>query len=250
MFTRWCDRTFSGPRFRPGRWFVFNQASLFEDFHEFDSGCFLGFIWFWFFCLNMFRMFLTMFVLFINMFGEPSLKRFFKEDVTKTISSEEVEGGMLLPAITLCPANNRTMTGWKDGRVQPQDGFENFLEKECNSSTVEELFECITEKTYTEEESILKTTVSTQPLASKVKPVGGKELVWTKDLTASLPGNCFTIEYNLPIGDGYIEVLLNDSMKYYLFIHDRDFFVVNNNTLALSKEFLIIDCKFHIDSMS
>ena len=106
--------------------------------------------------------FLILLVLFVNMFGEPSLKRFFKEDVTKTISSEEVEGGMLLPAITLCPANNRTMTGWKDGRVKLQDGFEKFLEKECNSSTVEELFGCITEKTYTEEESILKTTVSTQ----------------------------------------------------------------------------------------
>ena len=98
--------------------------------------------------------FLSLLVLFILMFGEPSVVRFFKEDVTTTISTDDVDEGILLPAITLCPANNRTMSGWKDGRVELQDGHGNFLERECNSTKVSELFDCIANKTYTEKESV------------------------------------------------------------------------------------------------
>ena len=143
---------------------------------------------------------------------------------------------MLMPAITLCPANNMSMTGWKDGRVALNDGIDNFLEKECNSSGVNDIFECIRTRTYTEEESILRTFQFDGRHDHEVA-------IWTKAMTVSANGICYTLTYDKPIirRGGSVRVFLNDTLKYYFTIHDRDFFIANNNPLALSKEFYIID---------
>ena len=98
-------------------------------------------------------------VLFAIIFGVPSVVRFVKEDVTSAVSTEAVEGGLPMPAVTVCAVNNWSLTGWKEPQVFTINSFSNFLEKECNSTEASEIYDCISKRTYTKEESVLETLI-------------------------------------------------------------------------------------------
>ena len=189
--------------------------------------------------------FSTLLVLFVLIFGKPSVERFLNEEVTTAVSSEEVEEGNDMPAITLCPINSSTMTGWKDARVDiASHGYMHFLERECNSTEASKIYDCIDKKTFTEEESFLNTTFKVKETMSGFRN-HKNSTDWVQDLTTTLLGNCFTLDEEHPPFDS-IKVLLNKNMKYYFLIHDRDFFVSNVNPLALAKELYTLDGRFHL----
>ena len=189
--------------------------------------------------------FSTLLICFVLIFGKPSVERFLNEKVTTAVSTEEVEEGNVMPAITLCPINRSSLTGWKDAKVDlASHGQNNFLAKECNSTEVSKIYDCIDKKTFTEKESILDTTFQINDTMSDLRNHTNRT-DWAKDLTTTLFGNCFTLlnEEHLPFDS--IDVLLNITMKYYFIIHDKDFFVSNVNPLALSKELYKLDGRFH-----
>ena len=178
----------------------------------------------------------TLLVLFLVIFGKPSMERYFNEDVTSAVLKEKSEEGVAMPAITLCAINKESLTGWKDGNVDLSDPYR-FLERECNSSSVPEIYECIDDKTYTLNETILASSLETNDQSEGTLPI------WTKDLTTTFIGNCYTLSYDGATAPPFnsIMIMLNEAMKYYLLIHDRDFFVININPLALSKETITLD---------
>ena len=107
-----------------------------------------------------------------------------------------------------------------------------------------QIYDCINKGRYTEEESILETSI----LDKAGMKIDDKELAWTKDIKATILGNCYTLIYkgstSPPLES--IRVILNDTMKYYLLIHDKDFFILNSNILAFSKDYRLLDGKFFL----
>ena len=183
--------------------------------------------------------FTTLLMLFVVMFGKPSFERFAREDVTTSVFTERVEEGNQLPfpAITVCPANSQTMTGWKDSTTDAQEAASrhNFLEEECATASVSDTYECMDNRTYTQKEAIQGSSVFN--LGSDSHDLSD---AWTKEFTTTYIGNCFSLSSNSSENE-YIQVVLNPTLKYYLLLHDNDFFVLNNNPLALSKVMFILE---------
>ena len=120
------------------------------------------------------------------------------------------------------------------------DGILNFLDRECTSD-VSEIYDCIDNRTYTRD-TILSTNIQ-----HKNQPNEKPKSDWIKDLTVPFVGNCYTFTYNGPTVKPFetLIVYLNKSMKYYLSLHDRDFFVISSNPLALSYQLMVLDGKLN-----
>ena len=89
----------------------------------------------------------VLFLLFIFIFGLPSLKKYQAGGLTVEHSTVRAEEGNLLPGITACPYHASPRTPWRNGTAsmeRPKD----ILAMECNLTSGREMLACIKEKTY------------------------------------------------------------------------------------------------------
>ena len=179
-------------------------------------------------------------VLFVHMFGLPSLERFLQQEVTVQVSQQDTRAGNILPTITICAVDPDTSTGWKNGTVDAKLGYQDFLTRECNASTASAVYQCIASRTYSRDQVVLDTVIKR---AGKMDD--STKLDWRTDLTTPHIGNCFTLIHPHPMGNDLLvnvaEFRLKETFKYNIIIHDHDYFLLNYNPLTFSKELITIE---------
>ena len=141
-----------------------------------------------------------------------------------------------------CPINKKSSSGWKNGSVDSTSGWENFLSRECNATTPEDIYTCMAAKTYNREETVLETNIYRNGRLEDASNV-----IWKTELTTTWLGNCFRLDYIKPMGTTYAmdraNFVLNSNLSYWVFLHDPDYFFVNLNGNTFGKVFDILDGK-------
>ena len=193
---------------------------------------------------------ITLCVLFVQMFGRPSVTRFLLQEVTVKTSVEDTCHGNVLPAVTLCAVNPDTESGWRNASIKTGPvGWDDFLASECNATTPAQVYDCIAERTFSRDEVVLDTRIVRGGQVDSAET-----LVWRKDVTVTVAGNCFTLLHPKHIGTSYytdrLDFTLNSSLKYYIFLHDPDFFLVNINIRSLAKHMIIMTGRMFAGSLS
>jgi hypothetical protein len=162
-------------------------------------------------------------------------------------SSSTPSEGLLLPAVTLCPATYQpyvkqvgaegkkrktiryNLSGWKnasqDGRAERKRPDPEFYSKECKSANMETILNCIQTKTYQLKELV----VGVYPRLSVYNV--------SSDLTVNYYGLCHTITFDEPVkrlNTQKLKILLKPKNDFVILIHDPDFFIVTTNPMTIS----------------
>jgi hypothetical protein len=154
------------------------------------------------------------------------------------VSSKTVTGGIAGPVVTICARNNVTKDGW---RVAPPGNIPDpLLEDHCTDE--ERIKECINEKTYQREDTVLRAE-----LGYDRKQV--QELTeWSVDFTFMWYGRCFSVVVPRAIGPNYqtdmLILHLNRTNIYEIYVHDGKYFIVNDNDFGVPNLYIRVDPEF------
>ena len=171
----------------------------------------------------------TLFVVFLNMFGIPSLNRFNAKKVLMT-SVEEKQGHFSVPAVTICPMNATSQYGFRKVSSQTSAANGNMVWDICKGLKHESIVQCIEENTYDQQSTIVK--VTKEYLSDDHLP----HYKWIPDFSLAFAGMCYTLETNYTLGtdlqNSNFKIELDhqkSSVAFVVHIHDPNFLVVNLN---------------------
>ena len=173
-----------------------------------------------------------LFLLFITFFGYPSLKRYLEGGVLLKVSTtSNPSGGVLLPAITLCPftPNGPYECGWKNNTGV----YTNVLRAECDKlDDNNDILDCVNNKTYTLEETVknaIHSYVDPKSLMNKT--------YWSTYLSVTAYGKCHVLKYEQPFSADFetdsLTLFLNPELSYRIYIHDPKYFFTTHNMLTI-----------------
>ena len=156
--------------------------------------------------------------LFLFYFGIPAVERY-QENETMVVTSAEPTDGIEAPAITI-------QAMWKDYKPPKT----NIIADKCGQA--ENITECIINSTYS-----LKEIVLHAGLGYKVNKTLMNSELWTESFANANYGRSYTLKFNHRMGPDYYEdspmLYLNHNLSYHIFVHDKRFFLSNENPLAL-----------------
>ena len=155
-------------------------------------------------------------IVFLYFFGQPAITRFLKKEVVVVETLKQTDG-IPSPAITIS--------------VPAQANNHSCFDK--NVST-----EYCLEKAYLKQSEIIKSVfVGVSP--QKEVNLTGQSVV-REDFTFTRAGIYFTLSLPLKIGSNVlkdkVQIALNTSLSYLLFIHDPEYFLFNDNPTAIPGE--------------
>ena len=184
-----------------------------------------------------------LFVFFMVFFGVPSITKYHKKE-TISVTTRKLTNGIEAPAVTIVAINTRNGYGWKsntshtnspDGRIMGT-----FLLDHCKEINLTDLEACIAHDSFGLTDIL---TSATFGVFSK----GLNETAWTWDLFNSGYGRYFTWNPKRLITPDYLTGLVYMRMRgfttfrFYVFVHDINFFVVNLNPFGPTKSFWEFD---------
>ena len=162
---------------------------------------------------------------FLIFFGIPYVEKY-KEKNVMIVKNTKHTGGIEAPAITIVSRNPQSKQGWKN--VPKLSSTQELVHDFCGENNVEK---CIREKTFGHKEVVKDVTIG----FDAQKSVMDLEH-WTEDFTSAWMGRSYTlkIEKNLhPDYEDELFVQFDYDRLHDIFIHDRNFFIVNLNLLSL-----------------
>ena len=184
-----------------------------------------------------------LFVTWSILFLYPSLDRFLEAGVAV---EEMPEDAILLPppAVTFC-GFEQMFQGWKNVSVPC---FERTYEKRCGTANKSEDFvNCVEEKTFNLTDLI--PFGAQQGVGMKLKAINEDTHpnLWSSDITSAMSGRCYTLNYTQALGvDLELDSLvfnLNPKMKYMIFVHHHDLFLLNSNPMTLPRIYFNLEKK-------
>ena len=175
---------------------------------------------------------LFLFFLFLGFFGIPSLTQYQKKE-TIVVESELDTNGIEAPAVTIQATLNKF--GWKS--VDDESIWHNFvLHEHCESinMTIEQ---CIHNDSmrltdFLANAQIEKNFDSTAPLLLNIS---ASSPYWREDMTPTVFGKYFTFKApkSIKLSQDYcMTFVLVKNFTFYVFVHDKDFFLNNANPLG------------------
>ena len=179
-------------------------------------------------------------VIFITFFGIPSIQKYLKKE-TITVYSRELTNGIEAPAVTIVAIDLRNGYVWKnktshtnslDGRIMGT-----FLLDHCKEINQTDLEACVANDSFGLTDIL---TSATFGVFSK----GLNETAWTWDLFNSGYGRYFTWNPQrliTPDLTDYTSLSAYRNFRFYVFVHDINFFVVNLNPFGPTKSFWEFD---------
>ena len=175
---------------------------------------------------------ISLLVIFLVLFGWPAIQRYQAHTILVTTETSEPEpAGVVTPTVTVCARNTATGLGWRK-RSGDITSNKDVLRHQCSSEG--DIATCILENTFNFSEVVG---------FARLGAVGGQPLmddsIWTPDFTWMRDGRCYTLGYKKNIGDDIekdsLWLFSNDSTKHQvIFVHDPNFFAMNDNPKALS----------------
>ena len=163
---------------------------------------------------------LTFFAVFFRFFGLSTINKFLRRNTMMVASSAPHQGGLHLPAITVCRVGE--FGGWKTPFAEKL--FTNTFKDNCNSQeNVSDVTRCVSEGTFNISQVInfaLLATISEPPLLLDLS-------LWTSKMTLSSLGMCHTLSYSQLVDryDALIIHLAQDAIDYKIYLYDPKFFV-------------------------
>lgn len=174
---------------------------------------------------------LVLFGLFVYFYGIPAVKKM-NQNETIVVKSRRNTQGIKAPSVTIAARNNQTNMGWKEKSDKITKAHSNdTLRHQCEDfSTVED---CLTKATYNHSEFIKGFLRGYERQESLLAQEGAGR----RDFTYVRYGTTYTVNPNISIGpvddDDQIIILLDRNFIYDIFIHDKDFFILNDNRCGL-----------------
>ena len=164
--------------------------------------------------------------LFLVFFGLPAIRRFEEEKVI-VITSKKKTGGIEAPAISVTVRNLETRFGWRNATSADLYNIETI----CNSSTSQDMENCIVQSTNDQNEMIKDVILGFNTKKSLMNFT--LPSIWTEDMPATWSGPTYTMNVPIKIGPDYlidqIFVVLGKHVHLRIFIHDPCFFVTTRN---------------------
>ena len=143
--------------------------------------------------------------------------------------------GIEAPAITIQANDNENQAnwGWKSD-INVTD----IVYGKCGQAV--NIKECIQNQTYSLSEILSKGELGAVRKMSLVNPE-----LWTEDFTSAKHGRFYTLKFNEVIGPDYLQDFIflhfNPTLKYSIWLHDENFFLLNENFFALPSIFRKFD---------
>ena len=179
-------------------------------------------------------------IIFVMFFGLPSLRIY---RTNNTLISEKKVKFMErdVPAITIAAAEKNSGEnaphGWREDLKE--NGLRDMTGQFCNKSLdFNETIKCMDEKTFSLSEVV-------EDVTSLETSLMGEEF-WRSDFFNFYFGKVFTLHSLYHLGTDWENSLLlhlNPSMSYYVWIHDKDFFLTSINQDVIPHYFLRMDHK-------
>ena len=157
-----------------------------------------------------------LFSAFLYAFGIPNLKKYLEDESVVVLKREYASEPIDAPSITMCPFNtNRSvLTGWKTG---------NRFSKICQEATKENLISCLTNNSYSLQESITKLKVGQENIAKT-------EGLFKSEIFFNEYGQCHTLTKQLPIPKygksqaDRLRINMNATLQMEIILYDSKYF--------------------------
>ena len=168
-------------------------------------------------------------IIFIWYFGFPALERY-NENKVIVVTSRKATEGIASPYLTFFVQNPVHKTGWKK-RLVGSNGT-SVINSYCQGLEGEQIYICIRNKTYTFEEGIKDILLGSTARRSLL---GDRN--WNSDFQITPKGQSYTIQIPRKLTPNYFKdqiiIELNKSLNYIIYIHDKDFYISNENPYGL-----------------
>ena len=183
---------------------------------------------------------LSSFFVFLYFFGLPSWRKYQAKEVyinKHKISIHDIPP----PAITFCALNHKS--SWKPDNSSTEANMDevnyadieytpkSFILRKCeNSNTVEEIFDCVDDKTFSFAETIpaASSEVSFLDFSDISSPA-----FWISEITIPYMGKCHTLNNSIPLGGAKWIFYLDPSLTYTTYIHDPHYFLMTANPATI-----------------
>ena len=184
---------------------------------------------------------LSLFLIFFKYFGYPSYIRFHKKDTV--FSENQVPVDPTRPVmVTIIAWKYEFGVGWKE---QP-NGYTN-LGDICNpTDTYENLIECVNKKTFRHEDIITRSAIGNSYFGDEIDVTNISS--WTQGITTFIMGKFHSVKIFPTIfnkehsqQEWRFNIYLKHDQKYFIIIHDPDFFVLSTSPASIPKIYLNMD---------
>ena len=166
---------------------------------------------------------LILFIVFISMYAFPAVDRFLKQE-TIVLKSLKKTQGIPAPSITIVAYSPATRIGWK---VKPKESFRRSITSHCKKYS--DFEECVDTETFKGFDFIKDTFIG----YDKKMSLGATEEIWQSDLTLVHRGKSYTLDPQIRMGPNpsleQLFVLLDHAFTYIIQVHDKNFFIINEN---------------------
>ena len=176
---------------------------------------------------------LLLFAVFLHMYGLAALNRLNKKS-TIVIKTKRDTDGIQAPSFTISARSHATDMGWKEKHFTDEmrwNGNDTLVHLCKDSPTVEE---CLDSQTFNQREIIKGALIG---LTTKLPLEEAEGQLWQPDFTNVWNGRSYTLHPKMRIGPEYhkdqLVILLDDGYMYDIFVHERKFFIWNDNHGAL-----------------
>ena len=186
---------------------------------------------------------LLLFALFFYMYGLHALERLNKKS-TIVIKTGKNTGGIAAPSFTISARSRSTGMGWKEKQITNARSNDTLVHQCKDFETVEQ---CLDSQTFKQSEIIKGALLGYERKLSLMEDEG----VWEEDFTYVRFGRSYTFQPNIRIGPEddkeQLILLLNNKYIYDIFVHEKNFFILNDNRCALPSNYfrLIPDASNH-----
>ena len=174
---------------------------------------------------------------FFFLFGLPAIQRFAEKKVLVLESTRDAAASSA-PTITVVAASPQTKYGWLDPTLSYMPAEDSVIERQCGQTTTT-IEQCIRQKTFSRGDLLVKVDIGF-PVHKSMEGNG----VWRTGWSNSYYGRTYTIDFSWnSTGHEYdqINFFLNYNLEHKIFIHDRDYFLANENPFGLPSMFLTIN---------
>ena len=173
---------------------------------------------------------ITLLVIFMWYFGLPAVDKF-NERKVMVVTTRKATEGIAGPSITILVENPTHKNGWKEA-IQGSDETD-IIRSYCQGLEGDRIVDCIGKKTYTMEDGIKDAL-----LGFTVRQSLKGEKHWKTDFTFPSQGQSYTLQIPRKLTPSYLTdqllIEFNYSFIYTIYIHDKDFFLLNDNPYGLS----------------
>ena len=188
-------------------------------------------------CINIFLQ-LLLFILFLIFFGKPSIEKYL-EQKTIVVTTEQFTHGIEAPAISIVAKNNRSVPGWKS--ANDTLNFRSFsMFQHCQTLDSSMDMETCKMIDTINLDDFLKTARRSVFEDDSISLSNFTSLAqWTEDMTFTYIGRIFTLKLSTimkPSPEDALVFEVNPNFEYYVWVHDENIFLVNQNHFGLPNQ--------------